>query len=156
MRAKTNVLMWVGLGLAGCGGGGGSGEPLIAGSATGSYKGEAFTATAGIAATSEEGVNLIALGDGNINCDSPSDNDPPSGNTGVVTGLTLEAGSYSNLFVNIYHNVGDFEGKGTGGGSVTLTAASATSVAGTVAWNYTDDEGQTYDLNGSFEVLRCE
>jgi hypothetical protein len=39
---------------------------------------------------------------------------------------------------------------------VEITASSATSVAGTVAFAFTDDEsGLRYALDGSFEVLNC-
>jgi hypothetical protein len=40
---------------------------------------------------------------------------------------------------------------------VTLTAVSATSVAGTITYSYSDSTtGDTYGLSGSFEVSRCQ
>jgi hypothetical protein len=67
---------------------------------------------------------------------------------------SLEVGTYGQVLITIYRNKGGFEGKGTNSGSVEITASSAESVAGTVA--YTDEsDGTALALNGTFEVVHC-
>ena len=138
--------------LAACGGGGG-GEPLISGSVGGDYEGNTFTANTGFAVASEDEF-AIGVGDGDLNCDSPNDDDPPPGTNAVMFLPSLAVGTYSDVFVSIYRNVDEFGGFGTGGGTVTITASSATSVAGSITWS-TTDEGLTYSVNGTFEVVNC-
>ncbi len=152
----------VGLGFAvavavasvGCGGGGGAGEPLLGGSLSGDYEGHPFTPTFGFA-TIYSGTNLIGVGDGPLNCDSPERNDPPAGQNAVFTLATLEEGSYSSVPVNLYYNVGHFEGRGSNQGSVTITSVTDASVAGSITYSDTNEEGQTYSLSGTFNVMRC-
>jgi len=49
-----------------------------------------------------------------------------------------------------------FEGVGSSDATVTLSAISATSVTGTIAYSHTDGTtGETYSLSGSFETSRC-
>jgi len=141
--------------LSGCGGGGeGAGEPLVAGSLTGEYKGQPFVPTNGFA-TLYQGSNFFAMGDGPLNCASPQRNDPPSGTNAIFTIPRLEAGSYPSITVQILQNKGSFEGVGSNSGTITITAVSAESVAGSVSYSYTDGAGQTYGLSGNFEVMRC-
>jgi hypothetical protein len=141
--------------FASCGGSGeGPGDPLVAGALTGQYKGQAFVPAFGFA-TIYQGSNLIGLGDGPINCASPQRTEPPSGTNALFTMAALDVGSHGQVFVQILQNKGRFEGIGSNTGSVTLTAVSATSVAGTIDYSYTDDAGLTYGLSGSFEVERC-
>ena len=52
-------------------------------------------------------------------------------------------------------NKGSFESAGSNSGTITLTAVSDTSVAGSVSYSYTSDANQTYGLSGTFEVARC-
>jgi hypothetical protein len=149
MRSTAGLLLLV----AACGGGD-SGEPLISGAVTGEYAGSAFTPEFGFA-TVYETTPIVGLGDGAVNCGSPERNDPPPGNTAILLLPSFDVATHSDVFVNLYHNVGDFEGVGSGGATVTITASSDAAVAGTVDYAYTDDEGLTYSLEGSFEVLRC-
>jgi hypothetical protein len=150
----VSTVLGAGLALAACGGGEGPGEPLVAGSLTGEYKGAAFTPAFGFV-TLYNGGNLIGLGDGPLNCASPQRQDPPSGTNALFSLSTLEVKTYSSVLVQILQNHGDFEGTGSNSGTITLTAVSDASVAGSVSYSYTDDAGQTYGLSGSFEVARC-
>ena len=59
------------------------------------------------------------------------------------------------MLVQLLQNRGNFEGTGSNSGTITITAVSDTSVAGTVSYSYTDDASLTYGLSGSFEVARC-
>jgi hypothetical protein len=142
--------------VASCGGGGagGPGDPLVSGSLAGEYKGQAFVPVFGFA-TIYQSSNLIGLGDGPLNCASPQLSDPPRGTNALFTMTALDVGSYGQVFVQILQNKGNFEGIGSNTGSVTITAVSATSVAGSIEYRYTDDASLTYGLSGSFEVERC-
>ena len=151
---------WIGLGalvaVAGCGGGGGGGpgDPLLATTLTGEYKGQPFTPMFGFA-TLYQGSPLIGLGDGPLNCASPERPDPPPGTNALVTIPAFEAGTYSSRLVEIVQNITSFEGMGSNGGTVVITTVSTESVTGSVAFSYTDDQSQTYGINGTFEVARC-
>ena len=152
--------MLVSIGLAACGGsdGGDDGEPLVAGAVDGDYAGQSFTAAFGFSTDLEE-TPIIGFGDGDsgIHCGSVDDREPPPGHYAFVALDTLEVGSHSGLFVMIYSNVDDYEAIGTGGASVELTEVSDASVAGTIAWEFTDpDDSAHYGLSGSFEVIRCD
>jgi hypothetical protein len=140
--------------LAACGGGEGAGEPLVSGALAGEYKGQPFVPAFGFA-TLYKGSNLIALGDGPLNCASANRPDPPSGTNALFSLPALEVKTYSSVLVELIQNRGNFEGTGSNGGTITLTAVGDTSVAGTVSYRYTDDASQTYGLSGSFEVARC-
>jgi hypothetical protein len=153
-KSLVSLVLSAALGLAACGGGEGPGEPLVAGSLAGEYKGQAFVPAFGFA-TIYKGANLIGLGDGPLNCGSPDRPDPPSGTNGLFSLPTLEAKTYSSVVVQLLRNNGNFEGVGSNSGTITLTAVSDTSVAGTVSYSYTDDARQTYGLTGTFEVARC-
>lgn len=144
------------LGAGACGGGGGAGEPLLSTTLTGHFKGQAFTPTSGVA-TVYQGSNVIGVGDGPLNCGSTQQNDPPPGTTATFSLPALEVGTYSSVFVDlIRYQAQSFDGFGSSDGTVTLTAVDATSVAGTIAYSYTDTStGDAYDLSGDFEVSRC-
>ncbi|HEU5055780.1 MAG TPA: hypothetical protein VFU21_04620 [Kofleriaceae bacterium] len=141
---------------AACGGGDGDGggEPLLAGSMAGEYDGNSFTPANGFA-TVYQGANLIGVGDGPIRCDSVDDDDPPSGTNAAFAVPAFEAGTYANVLVQLYRNVDGFEGVGSNQGSVTLEEATDTSVAGSVEYDYTDDDGRHFAISGTFEVVRC-
>jgi hypothetical protein len=141
--------------VAACGGGGGAaGEPLVSGSLTGHYKGQSFTPMFGFATT--YGTNkMIGVGDGPLNCASPQQPDPPWGTNAVISVPAFEVGAYSSRLVQILHNLGNYEGTGTNTGSLELTSVTADSVAGSITYSYTDDDGQTYGLSGTFEVVHC-
>ncbi|MCC6999374.1 MAG: hypothetical protein IT370_32480, partial [Deltaproteobacteria bacterium] len=138
--------------VAGCGSDE-SGTPLRSGAITAEYAGTAFTPVNGFA-TTYMGKSLIVVGDGPVHCGSESNNDPPSGRNASFS-VMLAAGSYSNVFVNLYENVSSFHGVGANKGTVTLTSVTAESVAGTIAFDYTADDGKHYALNGSFDVVHC-
>jgi len=148
----------IGIVVAGCGGGGGGtapGAPLVSGSLTGEYRGQTFTPTFGVA-TVYQSSNLIAFGDGPVNCASPQQNDPPPGTTAVLELPAFDPGSYAAVFVDIIQNKGSFAGYGTNSGTVTIDSAGATSIAGSVTYSATDSmDNQHYALSGSFEVSRC-
>ena len=137
-------------------GGGVAGEPLVSTTLTGQFNGQSFTPAFGVA-TVYQGSNLIALGDGALNCAPPQQNDPPMGTTAILSVPTLDVGTYSSVFVEMdQYEARNLDGVGSSDGTVTLTAVSAASVAGTVAYSYTDSStGGLYSLSGNFEVSRC-
>jgi hypothetical protein len=141
---------------AGACGGGDAGERLTSTTLTGHFKGQPFTPLYGVA-TVYQGSNMLALGDGPINCSSTQQNDPPMGTTATVSVATLEVGTYSSVFVDmIRYQAGSLDGFGSSDGTVTLAAVSATSVDGSITYSYTDTTtGDAYDLSGSFEAVRC-
>jgi hypothetical protein len=141
--------------LAACGGGDGEeGEPMLAGSLSGEYDGYDFEAGFGFA-TPYQGSGLIAVGDGPLRCGTENDNEPPAGTNVAIRLEALEVGSYSSVFVEIFHNEGQFEGTGSNQGSVTITSVSEDSIAGTVEYSYDDDEGRHFAVSGSFDVVHC-
>jgi hypothetical protein len=141
--------------VAACGGGGEApGQPLVSASLAGEYQGQPFTPTFGFVAPYQQ-TNLIGLGDGPLNCASPQQNDPPSGTNALLSLPTLAVGSYSSILVQIMQNKGNFYGTGSNTGRVVITAVTDTSVAGSVEYNYTDDQNRTYGISGTFEVTRC-
>jgi hypothetical protein len=153
-RPLLAAMLLTSLAAAACGGE--SGEPLLSTTLTGQFRGQAFTPTSGVAIV-YQGRNMIALGDGPINCGSAQQNDPPMGTTATFEVPAFDAGTYSSIFVDmIRYSARNFDGVGSTDGTVMLTAASATSVAGSIAYSYTDStDQQTYGISGSFEVKRC-
>lgn len=139
-----------------CGGGGAAGDPLVSTTLTGQFKGQSFTPAFGVA-TLYKGSNVIALGDGALNCGSAQQNDPPLGTTATFSVPMLAVGTYSSIFVDlIQYKAGSLDGTGSSDGTVMLTAVSSTSVAGSITYAYTDSTtGAVYGLSGSFEVSRC-
>ncbi|HTB58112.1 MAG TPA: hypothetical protein VLC06_09575 [Polyangia bacterium] len=137
-------------------GGGTAGEPLVSSTLTAEFNGQSFKPMFGVEAV-YQGSNVIALGDGALNCASTQQNDPPMGTTATFSVPMLEVGTYPSIFVDmIQYEGGNFDGVGSNDATVTLTAVSASSVAGTVAYSYTDSStGGAYSLSGSFEVSRC-
>jgi len=137
-------------------GGGSAGEPLVSTTLTGQFNGQSFTPAFGVA-TVYQGSNMIALGDGALNCASTQQNDPPMGTTATFSVPMLEVGTYSSVFVDlVQYEAQNLDGVGSNDATVMLTAVSATSVAGTIAYSYTDSSTDgTYSLSGSFEVSRC-
>ena len=140
----------------GCGGSTSEPEPLLSTTLTGQYKGQPFTPAFGIV-TLYQGSNLIALGDGPINCGSAQQTNPPPGTTVTFAVPALDVATYSAVFVDlVQYKGGNFDGVGSSDGTVTLTAVSAASVAGTIEYNYiAGNSGDAYALSGSFEVSRC-
>jgi hypothetical protein len=155
-RAIALVVACTVVTLAGCGGGGGAaGDPLVSGAMTGMFKGQAFTPAFGVA-TVYQGQELIAFGDGPVNCASPQSTNPPPGTTAVVSVPALAAGTYSSLFVQLVRSTpGSFDSVGSSDGTVTLSAVSSTSVAGNIDYSYTDSQSQQYAVSGTFEVMHC-
>jgi len=157
IRLLVATVMAMGIVAAGCGGGGGAaaGEPLVAGSLTGEYKGQTFTPAFGFA-TLYQGSNLIGVGDGPLNCASAQQPDPPTGTNALIDLPAFDVGSYSSVFVEIIQNKGSFAGMGENSGTVTIDSADATSIAGSVAFSYTSSsDGQHYAISGTFQVTRC-
>ncbi|HLU67837.1 MAG TPA: hypothetical protein VKZ63_16245 [Kofleriaceae bacterium] len=140
--------------LGACGGDSDEGEPLLSGSLTAEYDGNAFTPVNGFATTSD-GIGLIVLGDGPVRCGSEDDTEPPAGRNAAVTLPALEVGSHTSVFVQMFQNVGDFEGVGSNQGTLELTSVSQEAVAGSISFDYVDDEGRQFRLDGDFEVVRC-
>lgn len=141
------------LALSACGGT--EGLPLLGGSVAGSYQGTSFTVAFGLAYERSATGKLIILGDEDLNCDSPLDDDPPGGHFASLSLPSLEVGDYGTVLVQMMRNVDGFEGRGSNSGQVTVTMSSAETVTGSVAYQYTDDEAQTYSLSGDFKVSRC-
>jgi hypothetical protein len=144
--------------LVGCGGGGG--EPLVSGSVTGSFGAVPFTAESGIAGAFEsdgEVLNLIAFGDGSIDCGSPSANEPPDGHSVAVGVPELAVGSYAELGVQLTtYEDGSIDSLITGGATVTITSVADT-VAGEISFTYTDTETEeVFAVGGTFEVSLCD
>ena len=143
-----------------CGGGGSDPVPLLGGAVNGSYEGNTFMGVNGIAdhlVQGEDEAYVIAIGDGNLNCDSAESTSPPDGTNGVIQLSELTEATYANVFVNLYRNVDDFEGKGSNSGSLVLTSVTADHVAGSIAYDFTDsDDGTRYQFNGTFDVVRCD
>ena len=129
--------------------------PLVSGSLSGQYKGQAFTPMFGVETVYMQS-NLIAIGDGPLNCGSANRPDPPAGTNAIFEIPVVDVGTYASVFVNLIQNKGGFDGVGSNSGTVNITAVSTASVAGDVSWSYTDSTtGDTYGLSGTFEVSRC-
>ena len=156
MKIPLVTVIFATLFAAGCGGATSQPEPLLSTTLTGQYKGQPFTPAFGIV-TLYQGSNMIALGDGPINCSSAQQTDPPPGTTVTFAVPALEVATYSSVFIDlIQYKGGNFDGVGSSDGTVTLTAVSAASVAGTIDYSYTaSNTGETYALSGSFEASRC-
>lgn len=135
-------------------GGDSTGEPLLATSLVGSYDGTEFIPTNGFA-TVYQGNALIVMGDGPVGCGTEDNSLPPRGRNGALRVPALEVGSYSNVLVQLYSNVGRFEGVGENSGTVTISSVTDESITGDVTWTYTDDEGRDFSFTGTFEVVHC-
>lgn len=131
-------------------------EPLISGDVTGSFEGTSFTIAEGVAAVVDSN-HVIALGTDAINCGTPTQPTPPSGYFASIALPSFDEGVYGSVFVTVYENHGDFSGHGSNSGSVEISAVDATSLSGTVAFSYTaSDTGESYSLDGTFDVVVCE
>lgn len=139
--------------LCACGGGV-SAEPLLSGSVTGSYEGSAFTAVNGFATVSN-GTPVILMGTGNLGCGSEEANSPPRGLNAAIGAPQLAVGTYENVVVQLYSNVGRFESTGSNQGTLVITSVTDESVAGEITYSYTSDDEDTYTLMGTFEVVHC-
>ena len=137
----------------GCGTSADEGEPLLTATLTAEYAGKPFTPEFGFA-TIYQSSGLIGLGTGPIHCGSEQSNAPPSG-TNAVFAVPLEVGVYSSVFVQLLQNTGSYESHGANTGAVTITTVSQESVAGSIGFDYTDDAGKHYAIDGSFEVVHC-
>jgi hypothetical protein len=151
-------MLALGLGLwafvAGCGSAE-SPEPLVASTLSGQYEGTAFTPVNGFA-TLYKNQNLIAFGDGPLNCDSPTLTSPPSGINAVFAIPAMETGSYSSVLVMIHYNKGGhYEASGANAGLVTISSVTDGSVGGAISYSRTDEQGLTSGVSGNFEVVRC-
>lgn len=149
MRIHTLLALAV---LSGCGTSSSS-EPLISGAVTGTYEASTFDVKLGVAAAHGSGF-VILLSSQSLNCDTVTAAEPPKGQGAVVSLPSLDVNQYSGVDVELIQNLGSFTGTGSNKGSVEITASSAASVAGTIAYTDTIDD-QPYAMNGMFEVTRC-
>jgi hypothetical protein len=152
MIQRSIAALVLALSLVACSGA--EGEPLVSGVLTGSYDGTEFTATNGFAAM-EDGVPIIVFGSGNVRCGSQNAGSPPSGRTAAFRVPSLEVGTYGNVIVQMYENVNGFEGVGSNGGSVTISAVTTDTISGTVGYTYTDTMSRMFSFSGTFEVVNC-
>ena len=130
-----------------------AGEPLISGAVTGTYETGSFDIKFGVASAYHTGF-VILLSSQSLNCDTVTASSPPAGEGAVLSLPALDVNSYSNVDVELIHNLGSFMGVASNTGSVQITASSAASVAGQVTYADTID-GKSYAVNGPFEVIRC-
>jgi len=140
-------------GAVACGGDDG-GDPLLSGAVSGSFDGTAFDVAYGFS-TPYQGQFLIALGDRDLHCGSQDSTQPPGGRSAAISIPAAEVGTYGSVFVQMFSNVGSFEGVGTNTGTVEITDVTADSVSGSVSFDYTDDESRHFTLMGTFEVVNC-
>lgn len=138
--------------LLGCGGG--AGTPLLSGQVTGQFDTTNFTAINGFAVDRAGMNSLIVLGDGPLNCATVTASDPPAGSNGIISVASLTVGDYSSVAVQVMRTVTNWESRGSNTGTLKITAADATKVAGTIAYSTTIDS-VPLALNGTFEVSRC-
>ena len=135
--------------------GGPDAQPLLRGRISGEYKGMSFTPAFGIAFDRTVVSKLIVLGDEEIDCETPLDDDPPSGNVAIIGLDSFEVGPHRRLLINLMHNVGGLEGRGSNLAEVTITESTPHSVSATVTYAHVDDENFSYGLNGTFMITRC-
>ncbi|MBK8409561.1 MAG: hypothetical protein IPL19_16445 [Sandaracinaceae bacterium] len=155
MRTRTTRLVMLACSLvaASCGGGT-TPEPLLATTLVGSYAGEEFIPVNGFA-TVYQGNAIIVLSDAAVACGTEDNNTPPPGHTTALNLPALAVGSYGNVFVQMYNNVGRFDGAGQNSGSVTISSVTDESIVGEVTFNYTDNEDREFSFTGTFEVAHC-
>jgi hypothetical protein len=157
MRTKLSLsllVLAVMLTLASCGGDGVPAEPLIAGDVAGSYNGTGFTPINGFATVSD-GTSMILLGTGSIGCGSESASSPPGGYTAAIAAPALAVGTYNGVFVNMYKNVGGFEGRGSTDGTLTITSVTDESISGEIQYDRLTPTNERYVITGTFEVVHC-
>jgi hypothetical protein len=154
MSVRIALVGAIALVFAACGGN--DGEPLISGTVTGVYKGQAFTPVNGYAQLVQN-QTVIALGDGPIKCGSDSSTTPVSGITAEFRlPATITPQTYANVETTLSQISGtNFDATITFTGNVTLTSVTADTVAGSISYDYTDAQSQHFSTNGTFEVTRC-
>ncbi len=149
---RTTLLFVLLVCLASCGDE--SGDPFLSGALEGSYDGATFVGVNGFATVSD-GNPVIVVGDGPVHCGSESSGAPPKGRNAAIHPDALAVGTYSSVFVQMFSNVGSFEGVGASLGTLTITSVTDASVAGEITFDYTDGEGRHFTLDGTFEVVHC-
>lgn len=152
-RVLTSSLL-VAATLSACGSDEAAGLSLLSGQVAGEYKGMTADLTFGLAATGSA-QSLIGFSSKTINCGSLESDSPPRGTFGIAYLPSLDAGTYGSVLVQMAYNEGSYAAEGTNSGTVTITASSETSIAGTVAYTNTNSDGETFALAGTFEVERC-
>jgi len=140
--------------LGGCGSDDATGLPLLSGQVSGEYKGMTADLTFGLPATGSA-HSLLGFSSKTINCGSLEASSPPRGTFGIAYLPSLDVGSYGSVLVQVAYNEGSYASEGTNSGTVTITASSETTIAGTVAYTNTNSDGETFALAGTFEVERC-
>ena len=148
------ALMALVVSLAACGDSEVSGEPLVFGSLMGEYDGSEFEPISGYATTSM-GRTAIVLGTGSVACSTQDSSSPPSGYTAVISAPEFTVGSYGSVFVQIFKNVGGFEGTGSNGGSLEITDVGTETLSGTIDYAFTNPNDKFVSISGAFEVILC-
>lgn len=148
MRSLVVVVL-----LAACGGGSDP-EPLVASTLTASYAGDTFTPVNGYATIYMDQAFVI-VGDGSIHCGSESADTPPPGRTAAFQIDSFAVG-YHSASTQMFTNVDGFMGVGSSeGGSVDIASSDSSTVAGELAFQYTDSDNLTYTVSGTFEAILC-
>ncbi len=134
-------------------------EPVevISADLVGTADGNELTAVYGVTNTLDSGTVSIVIGTGKLNCGSQARERPPGNGTylnlqipNAVTGIPTE-----HFFQFIVIDGGDLNGRGSGGGTVEVTAVTEESIAVTVDYDELLGDA-TYQASGSFEVVRCD
>jgi hypothetical protein len=144
-------LIW--LVVLGCGGGSSGGEPLVSGSVSAAYAGNAFTPGYGFA-TTYMNQGLIGFAETGVHCGTENSPNPPSGSGVIVQLPSIAVGTYADAFVEVFRNAGNYMSEGSTG-TVEITAVGST-VAGTIDFSFTNpDTSETFSANGTFEIINC-
>ena len=97
---------------------------------------------------------LIGLGDGQLTCASPDSANPPAGLTGILSLSSFAVGTYPGAPVTILKSDGNSLDAFGSSGDVAITAATASTISGTVQFSAADGSN-TDTLDGMFEVVLC-
>jgi len=130
------------------------GEPLVSGALTVDWNGESTTAVNGFA-TLYNDAPVIGIGDGPIHCGTENSPTPPDGTNVVIYPPDYAVGDYTSVYVQIHRNIGNYEAVGSNQGTLSITASSDGSIAGTLGYDYTDMTARHFAASGTFEVLHC-
>ena len=142
--------------LAACGTSDQAGDPLISGSVQASFDGNAFTPTFGFA-TIYQGQAVIGITEAPLHCGSENMSSPPSG-SGLIIALPAPFAVSQNPqgFVQVYRNAAPSGYEAVGStGTVDIVSVTSDSIAGDVAFTFTDDMSRTFTANGTFQVVNC-
>ncbi|HEY4055031.1 MAG TPA: hypothetical protein VGM39_00435 [Kofleriaceae bacterium] len=137
----------------------GSGEVALGGTIAGSVNGDHFEAKYGFAGThGDDNTPLIAFGEANLDCTTDPSHSEIHGIGAFITGFEYESigTPQDDAFVEVFRYKGThYQLAGSSSNTFTLTAVDETSVAGTIDFGYTTDDGDDFALTGDFVVTRC-